>query len=72
VKSVSPFIHSICVYPMSFVQSHLQHYFEPQSDTDTLPASNSALSNTILPLRPGTLTHNHAGLPIIVDVVKPT
>lgn len=60
------------VYPMSvfLVQSHLQHYFEPQSDTDTLPASNSALNNTILPLGPGTLTHNHAGLPIIVVCSK--
>lgn len=46
------------------VQSHLQHYTEPS--TDPSPTSNSALNNTILPLGPGTLTHNSAGVPIIV------
>jgi len=39
-------------------------------NTDPLPASNSALNNTILPLGPGALTHNNAGLPIIVVCSK--
>ncbi|KAF9006656.1 hypothetical protein BDQ17DRAFT_1389437 [Cyathus striatus] len=34
------------------LQSHLQHYTEPTSDP--IPATNSTLSNTILPLGPGT------------------
>ncbi|KXN92343.1 Cytoplasmic dynein 1 light intermediate chain 1 [Leucoagaricus sp. SymC.cos] len=50
------------------LQSHLQHYSEPS--TDTLPASSSALNNTILPLGPGNLTHNAAGVPIIVVCSK--
>lgn len=50
------------------VQSYLQHYSEPS--TDLLPASTSALSNTVLPLGPGTLTHNTAGVPIIVVCSK--
>ncbi|EKM79910.1 hypothetical protein AGABI1DRAFT_119961 [Agaricus bisporus var. burnettii JB137-S8] len=50
------------------LQSYLQHYSEPS--TDLLPASTSALSNTVLPLGPGTLTHNTAGVPIIVVCSK--
>jgi dynein light intermediate chain 1 len=50
------------------VQAHLQHYTEPSSDP--LPASNSTLSNTILPLGPGTFSHNAAGVPIIVACTK--
>jgi len=50
------------------VQSHLQHYTE--SSTDPLPTSNTALSNTLLPLGQGTLTHNSAGVPIIVACTK--
>lgn len=50
------------------VQSHLQHYSEPS--TDPLPAASSALNSTILPLGPGTLTHNAAGIPIIVVCSK--
>ncbi|PPQ79491.1 hypothetical protein CVT25_003373 [Psilocybe cyanescens] len=49
------------------LQSHLQHYTEPS--TDSIP-SNSTLSNTILPLGPGTFTHNSAGIPIIVACTK--
>lgn len=49
------------------VQSHIQHYTEPS--TDPLP-TNSTLSNTILPLGPGTFTHNSAGVPIIVACTK--
>lgn len=52
----------------AIVQSHLQHYSEPS--TDPLPASSSALNNTVLPLGPGTLTHNAAGVPIIVVCSK--
>ncbi|KAF9450664.1 hypothetical protein P691DRAFT_809945 [Macrolepiota fuliginosa MF-IS2] len=50
------------------LQSHLQHYAEPS--TDPLPAASSALNNTILPLGPGTLTHNAAGIPIVVVCSK--
>ena len=50
------------------VQSHLQHYSEPTNDS--LPTSNSTLSSTLLPLGPGTLTHNSAGVPIIVACTK--
>ncbi|KDR84036.1 hypothetical protein GALMADRAFT_236631 [Galerina marginata CBS 339.88] len=50
------------------LQSHLQHYAEPSSDP--LPAANSTLSNTLLPLGPGTFTHNSAGIPIIVACTK--
>ncbi|KAG6841846.1 hypothetical protein C0991_006253 [Blastosporella zonata] len=49
------------------LQSHLQHYAEPS--TDTLPA-NSSLSATVLPLGQGTFTHNAAGIPIIVTCTK--
>lgn len=50
------------------VQTYLQHYTEPS--TDPLPVTNSTLSNTILPLGPGTFTHNFAGIPIIVTCTK--
>lgn len=49
------------------VQAHLQHYTEPTAEP--LPAA-STLSGTILPLGPGTLTHNTAGVPIIVTCTK--
>ncbi len=49
------------------VQAHLQHYAEPS--TEPLPATSS-VSGTILPLGPGTLTHNVAGVPIIVVCTK--
>ena len=50
------------------VQSYWQHYAEPSADP--LPATNTTLSNTLLPLGPGTLTHNSAGVPIIVVCAK--
>jgi len=50
------------------VQSYLQHYSEPTNDP--LPTSNSTLSSTLLPLGPGTFTHNSAGIPIIVACTK--
>ncbi|KAF5387749.1 hypothetical protein D9615_000687 [Tricholomella constricta] len=49
------------------LQAHLQHYAEPS--TDPLPA-NSTMSSTLLPLGPGTLTHNSSGIPIIVTCTK--
>lgn len=49
------------------VQAHLQQYNEPSADP--LPAS-STLSSTVLPLGPGTLTHNGGGVPIIVVCTK--
>ncbi|OCH86224.1 hypothetical protein OBBRIDRAFT_890634 [Obba rivulosa] len=48
-------------------QAHLQHYTEPSAEP--LPAT-STLSNTVLPLGPGTFTHNAAGVPIIVTCTK--
>ncbi|KAF5321922.1 hypothetical protein D9619_000568 [Psilocybe cf. subviscida] len=50
------------------LQAHLQHYTEPS--TEALPAGSSTLSSTILPLGPGTFTHNSAGVPIIVACTK--
>jgi len=52
---------------MNIVQSILQHYSEPS--TDDVPTT-STLSNTLLPLGPGTFTHNQAGIPIIVVCTK--
>ena len=49
-------------------QSYWQHYTGPSADP--LPATNTALSNTLLPLRSGCLTHNSAGVPIIVACAK--
>ncbi|KAJ3879617.1 hypothetical protein F5051DRAFT_484556, partial [Lentinula edodes] len=54
-------------------QSYLQHYTEPSSDPSTLVPSTSSTafsSNAVLPLGPGTLTHNAAGVPIIVVCTK--
>jgi len=50
------------------VQAHLQHYTEPSADA--LPATSNLTSNTVLPLGPGTLTHNLSGVPIIVVCAK--
>ncbi|KAH9988414.1 dynein light intermediate chain-domain-containing protein [Russula vinacea] len=49
-------------------QAHLQHYTEPS--TEPLPATSSALQGTILPLGPGTFSHNAAGVPIVVVCTK--
>ncbi|KAG1782850.1 dynein light intermediate chain-domain-containing protein [Suillus placidus] len=50
------------------LQHHLQHYTEPS--VDAVPATSNISSNTVLPLGPGTLTHNSAGVPIIVVCTK--
>ena len=48
------------------MQAYLQHYTEPSSEQIV-----SALSSaTLLPLGSGTLTHNSAGVPIIVVCTK--
>ncbi|KAF7332396.1 Cytoplasmic dynein 1 light intermediate chain 1 [Mycena kentingensis (nom. inval.)] len=50
------------------LQAHLQHYSEPTVDP---PAAPSAVSGgALLPLGPGTLTHNSAGVPIVVACTK--
>jgi dynein light intermediate chain 1, cytosolic len=54
-------------FPPFLVLSHLQHFTEPSSEP--LPAS-STLSSTLLPLGPGTFTHNSSGMPIIVVCTK--
>jgi len=59
--------HLTPLFISSTGQSHLQHYTEPS--TDPIPTT-STLSNTVLPLGPGTLTHNSAGVPIIVACTK--
>ncbi|KAH8830275.1 dynein light intermediate chain-domain-containing protein [Flagelloscypha sp. PMI_526] len=50
------------------LQAHIQRYSEPSSDP--LPTSSSALDSTLLPLGPGTLTDNTAGVPILVVCAK--
>ncbi|KAJ7797310.1 dynein light intermediate chain-domain-containing protein [Mycena olivaceomarginata] len=50
------------------LQAHLQHYSEPS--IDPAPAVSSVSGSTVLPLGPGTLTHNSAGVPIIVVCTK--
>ncbi|KZW04365.1 hypothetical protein EXIGLDRAFT_786391 [Exidia glandulosa HHB12029] len=53
------------------LQSHLQHYTEPSSETAALPLAGSSISaSTLLPLGSGTFTHNSAGVPIIVVCTK--
>jgi dynein light intermediate chain 1, cytosolic len=49
------------------VQYHLQHFAEPSNDP--LPTT-STVSSTLLPLGPGTFTHNSSGVPIIVACTK--
>jgi len=49
-------------------QAHLQHYAEPSAEP--LPATSTALQSTILPLGPGTFTHNAAGVPVVVVCTK--
>ncbi|KAH9942577.1 dynein light intermediate chain-domain-containing protein [Amylocystis lapponica] len=50
------------------LQSYLLHYTEPSAEP--LPATSSSMSSTLLPLGPGTLTHNTAGVPVIVACTK--
>jgi len=52
------------------VQSHLQHYSEPSTSSDAALPGTSSLSGTLLPLGPGCLTHNAAGVPIVVVCTK--
>ncbi|CUA69359.1 Cytoplasmic dynein 1 light intermediate chain 2 [Rhizoctonia solani] len=55
------------------LQAHLQHYTEPANpgDSTTAPVATSSLSSTLLlPLGPGTMTNNLAGLPIVVVCTK--
>ncbi|KAF7290898.1 hypothetical protein HMN09_01268200 [Mycena chlorophos] len=49
------------------LQAHLQHYSEPS--TEPSPAAAVA-GGALLPLGPGTLTHNSAGVPIVVACTK--
>ncbi|GBE79865.1 DLIC-domain-containing protein [Sparassis latifolia] len=49
------------------LQAHLQHYTEPSAEP--IPTT-STMSSTLLPLGPGTFTHNTAGVPIIVACTK--
>lgn len=49
------------------VQVHWQHYTEPT--TEPLPAT-ATVTGTVLPLGQGTLTHNSAGVPIVVVCTK--
>ncbi|KAI0311026.1 dynein light intermediate chain-domain-containing protein [Amylostereum chailletii] len=50
------------------LQAHIQHYTEPS--TEPISATATTLQGTILPLGPGTLTHNSGGVPIIVACTK--
>lgn len=52
----------------SVVQAHLLHYTEPSADA--LLAASNLTSNAVLPLGPGTFTHNSAGVPIVVVCTK--
>ncbi|KAG8693685.1 hypothetical protein FRC09_010357 [Ceratobasidium sp. 395] len=55
------------------LQAHLQHYTEPANPGDSTapPLATSSLTSTLLlPLGPGTLTNNSAGLPIVVVCTK--
>ena len=49
------------------VQAHWQYYMELSAEP--LPAT-AASSSTLLPLGPGTLTHNSAGVPVVVVCTK--
>ena len=63
--SLFPCAHSIM--PGNLVQAHWQHYTEPSSEP--LPAT-ATVSGSVLPLGQGTLTHNSAGVPIVVVCTK--
>ncbi|CAE6479493.1 unnamed protein product [Rhizoctonia solani] len=55
------------------LQAHLQHYTEPANpgDAAAAPVATSSLTSTLLlPLGPGTMTSNLAGLPIVVVCTK--
>ncbi|KAH9850830.1 DLIC-domain-containing protein [Lenzites betulinus] len=48
------------------IQAHWQHYAEPSAE----PLPPTSVSGTLLPLGPGTLTHNSAGVSIVVVCTK--
>jgi dynein light intermediate chain 1 len=52
------------------VQAHLQRYTEPSAEPEPAPAAALAGADTLLPLGPGVLTHNAAGLPLLVVCAK--
>lgn len=55
------------------MQSHLQHYVEPaglSAPVDPVTTVSSSINSTLLPLSSGTLTHNVAGVPIVVVCTK--
>ncbi|KAF8313277.1 DLIC-domain-containing protein [Clavulina sp. PMI_390] len=55
------------------LKSHLQHYVEPTSTSaplEGLTAVTSSINSTLLPLGDGSLTHNVAGVPIVVVCTK--
>lgn len=49
------------------MQSYIQRYSEPSAEA--LPTT-STVNDTLLPLGPGTLTHNTSGVPVIVVCSK--
>ena len=61
----SVFIVANCI--VCSVQVHWQHYTEPSAEP--LPAT-ATVNGTVLPLGQGTLTHNSAGVPIVVVCTK--
>ncbi|KAL4076333.1 dynein light intermediate chain-domain-containing protein [Scleroderma citrinum] len=50
------------------LHAHLLHYTEPSADA--LPTTSNLTSSAVLPLGPGTFTHNSAGVPIVVVCTK--
>lgn len=50
------------------MQAYLQHYTEPS--TDPIPPTSNLSDSTLLPLGPGTFTHNASGVPIVITCTK--
>ena len=48
------------------MQHYWQHFQQPGTDSD----SSTALTNVVLPLGPGTLTHNNGGVHMVVACTK--
>lgn len=62
-----------CIQPLSSfstVHRYLQHYVEPSSEPMPAGTSTAVANATVLPLGSGTLTHNMAGIPIVVVCTK--
>lgn len=53
---------------LTLVQSHIQHYSEPNMNSANNISTSLSTYNggPLLPLGPGSLTLNHAGIPIVV------